>query len=160
MKKVLKVVAVAMACMVLFAACKNTEDVPTATTPTTPPQSSESKPAEDKKEEVKEPEADPKEELLKKAEEDKEALLNVMKSVVETYRSGTLPDYYAEYPAKEGYPTLESTDDITLAKGDADCDVIINVKVGNQNMAVALRYVEGSADPWMVVKTAFGGIKG
>ncbi len=160
MKKVLKVFAVAMVCMLLFSACqKQPADVPTATTPT-PPQSSETKPSEDKKEEVKEPEVDPKEEILKKAEEDKEAMLDVMKAVVDTYRSGTLPDYYEAYPSKESYPKLESTDDISLVKGDADSDVIINVKVGNQNMAVALKYVEGSANPWMVVKTAFGGAKG
>ncbi len=163
MKKSIKFLAVIMACMFLFAACdqKKPQDTPTSTNPTesTPPTAT--KPVEDeKKEEVKEPEKDPKEEILAKAEEDKEAMLEVMNGVVAAYRSGELPDYYAEYPAKEGYPDLSSADNLSLSKGDSDSDVYINVKVGNQNMAVALQYVEGSETPWMVVGTSFSGVKG
>ncbi len=160
MKKMLKVFALAMACMVIFSACKKQpENVPANTDPV-PPQTTTTpaKPAEDKKEE--EAKVDPKDEILAKAEADKEAMLGVMQAVVDTYRSGTLPDYYEEYPAKVSYPKLESTDEITLEKGSGDTDVLVNVKVDKLNFCVALRYVEGSENPWMVVKTAFGGVKG
>lgn len=158
MKKMLKVLALAMACMMLFSACqKQQENVPANTDPAPQQTTTPEKPAEEKKEETP---ADPKDEILAKAEADKEAMLGVMQAVVDTYRSGTLPDYYEEYPAKVSYPKLESTDEITLEKGSGDTDVLVNVKVDNLNLCVALRYIEGSENPWMVVKTAFGGIKG
>ncbi len=162
MKKSIKFLAVIMACMFLFAGCnqKKPQDTPASTTPTESNPPVATKPVEEEKEEVKEPEKDPKEEILAKAEEDKEAMLEVMNDVVATYRSGELPDYYAEYPAKESYPDLSSADNLSLSKGDSDSDIYINVKVGNQNMAVALQYVEGSETPWMVVGTSFSGVKG
>lgn len=158
MKKALKVFALVMACMMLFAACKK-EDTPANGTTEVPPVT------EEKKEPVKEeePKTDPKEEMLKKAEEDKEAVLSSLKSVIETYRSGNLPDYYEEYPEKESYPALESVDEVKLEKGDDSCDVLAYVPVGNQNLCVALQYVEGAAEgssPWMVVAVSFVGIKG
>lgn len=160
MKKGLKVFALVMACMMLFAACKKEEEnTPVNTTPDTQ-QNTEVK--EEPKTEA-EPEVDPKEELLAKAEEDKEAVLEAVKSVIANYRSGNVPDYYEEYPAKESYPTLESVDDITLEKGDAACDVLAYAPVGNQNLCVALQYVDGAAEetsPWMVVAVSFMGIKG
>ncbi len=163
MKKVLKIFAVAMACVLLFAACqKQEEDKPANTETNNQHQTTPATPEENKDGE-KQPETDPKEEILAKAQEDKEAVLAVMESVVETYRSGTLPDYYAEYPAKESYPDLSSVDNLTLEKGGDDSDVNVYVKVGEQNLCVSLKYVEGTAEgssPWMVVKTSFGGVKG
>ncbi len=159
MKKMLKVFALAMACMMIFSACKKQpENVPANTDPV-PPQTTTTpeKPVEDKKEE---PKVDPKDKIFAKAEADKEAMLDVMKTVVDTYRNGTLPDYYEEYPAKVSYPKLESVDEITLEKGSGDTDVLVNVKVDKLNFCVALRYVEGTENPWMVVKTAFSGVKG
>lgn len=158
MKKSLKVFALLMACMMIFSACQKQEpNTPTNTQPTQPQQTTETKPSEEKKEEAK---ADPKDEILAKAEADKEAMLAVMQAVIDTYRSGTLPDYYEAYPAKTAYPNLESADVLTFEKGSGDVDVLMNVKVENLNFCVALKYVEGSENPWMVLKTAFGGIKG
>lgn len=158
MKKLLKVLAVAMACTLLFAACQKEEESTAVNTETTQ-QQTETKQEETKTEETTEA-VDPKEAILAKAEEDKEAILSVMETVVDTYRSGTLPDYYEAYPAKESYPDLSSVDNITLEKGDSSCDVNVYVKVGEQNLCVSLTYLEGSENPWMVVKTAFGGVKG
>ena len=158
MKKMMKVFALAMACMMNFSASqkKPQENTPVNTQPSQQ-QTTETKPSEEKKEE---PKADPKDEILAKAEADKEAMLGVMQAVIDTYRSGTLPDYYEAYPAKEAYPALESTDEISLEKGSGESDVLMNVKVGNLNLCVSLKYVDGSENPWMVLKTAFGGIKG
>ena len=161
MKKVLKIAALAMACMMLFAACKKEESKPTSTTPPAQQQTTESKPVENKP--VEEPKVDPKEEMLAKAEQDKEVVLAVMKTVVDNYRSGNVPDYYEEYPSKEAYPKLESVDEIKLEKGDDSCDVLAYVPVGKQNLCIALQYVNGVAEgtnPWMVVAASFVGIKG
>ena len=68
MKKVLRIAALAMACMMLFAACKKEESKPTSTTPPAQQQTTESKPVESKP--VEEPKVDPKEEMLAKAEQD------------------------------------------------------------------------------------------
>ena len=162
MKKVLSGVALALACVMLFAACqKEEQNTPTSTTPPAQQQTTETKPQENKP--AEEPKVDPKEEILAKAEEDKEAVLAVMKTVVDNYRSGNVPDYYEAYPSKEAYPKLESVDEIKLEKGDDSCDVLAYVPVGNQNLCIALQYVNGAAEgtsPWMVVAASFVGIKG
>lgn len=157
MKKWMKVLALAMACMMIFSACQREVENDTPVNSTTENQQTEEKEEENKEEE---PEADPKDEILAKAKEDSEVVLETLKGVIETYRSGTLPDYYEAYPDKLAYPELDSVDAMTMEKGDGDCDVNVFVKAGNQTLCVSLKYVEGSENPWMVVKTAFGGIKG
>ena len=160
MKKGLKVFALVMACMMIFAACKKEEENTAVNTTPDTQQNTEVK--EETKPEA-EPEVDPKEEMLAKAEEEKENILEAVQSVIANYRSGNIPDYYEAYPAKESYPTLESVDDITLEKGDATCDVLVYTPGGNQNLCVALQYVDGTAEgsnPWMVVAVSFMGVKG
>lgn len=160
MKKTLKLCAVllALGCLLSLAACKKEEDTPANTTPTPPVQQPETPvpvtPAE--------PQKDPKDELLEQAQENKEELLEVLSSVVETYRGGDLPEYYAPYPAKLAYPKLESVDDISLEKGDDSCDLLINVKIDEVTLTVSVKHVAGAegSSPWMVVKTAFSGVKG
>lgn len=160
MKKVSKVLALVMACVMVFSACQKKENnTPVNTNPpaantqtTTPAQKEETK--------TEEPKADPKDAILALAEENKEEMLNVLSGVVDTYRNGTLPDYYEEYPAKLPYPKLESADEISLEKGGSESDVNLFVKIDNQTLCVGLKYVEGSENPWMVVSTAFGGAKG
>ena len=100
MKKVLSIVALALACVMLLAACqKEEQNTPTSTPPPAQQQTPETKPQENKP--AEEPKVDPKEEILAKAQEDKEAVLAVMKTVVDNYRSGNVPDYYVAYPSKE-----------------------------------------------------------
>lgn len=158
MKKVSKVLALLLACVMVFSACQKEEANTPANSETTTP-TTQTTPAV--KEETKtEEKVDPKDEILAKAEDNKEEMLTVLSSVVDTYRSGSLPDYYEAYPAKLAYPKLESTDEISLEKGDGDSDVNLLVKVDNQLLCVGLKYVEGSANPWMVVGTSFSGAKG
>lgn len=158
MKKVSKVLALVLACVMVFSACQKQEnDTPANTQPTTPPP--QTTPAVKEENKTEEPKEDPKDKILALAEENKEEMLTVLSSVVDTYRSGTLPDYYEEYPAKLAYPKLESTDEISLEKG-GESDINLFVKIDNQTLCVGLKYVEGSANPWMVVSTAFGGAKG
>lgn len=166
MKKMVKILALAMACTIIFTACNRKEEnnvqTNTSTNQNTNVQQT-SKPAEtpnkteNKTEET--PKVDPKAEILEKAKADPEAMLAVMNSVVETYRSGVLPEYYEAYPAKVSYPDLSSAENLRLEKGSDDCDVYVNVKVGEQNMCVSLRYVEAE-NPWLVVRTVFSGVKG
>jgi len=159
MKKVSKVLALVLACVMVLSACQKKEENTLANTqPTTPPATTT--PAQKEENKTEESKADPKDEILAKAEENKEEMLSVLSAVVNTYRDGTLPDYYEAYPAKLPYPKLESTDEIRLEKGGSDSDVNLFVKIDNQTLCVGLKYVEGSTNPWMVVSTAFGGAKG
>ena len=158
MKKVLSVIALTLACMLLFAACnKEQPNTQTSTTPAAPQQTTETKQEEPKP--AEEPKADPKEEYLEKAKEDKEAVLAVVKMVVDNYRSGNVPDYYEGYPSKEAYPPLESVDELTLEKGDGGGDIYVFTPVGNQQMCVSMKYVGGD-NPWMVIAVGFAGVKG
>ena len=137
MKKTLKLCAVllALGCLLSLAACKKEEDTPANTTPTPP---------------VQQPETPV------------PVTPEVLSGVVETYRGGDLPEYYAQYPAKLAYPKLESVDDISLEKGDDSCDLLINVKIDEVTLTVSVKHVAGAegSSPWMVVKTAFSGVKG
>ena len=159
MKKVSKVLALVLACVMVFSACQKQEEN-TPVNSDTPPQNTQTTTPAQKEETKEEPKADPKDEILAIAEENKEEMLTVLSGVVDTYRNGTLPDYYEAYPAKLAYPKLESTDEISLEKGGSDSDVNLFVKIDNQTLCVGLKYVEGSENPWMVVSTAFGGAKG
>ena len=167
MKKIIKVLALAAACTMIFAACnRKEENIQTNTNTnqntntnvqqTTKPAEKPNK-EENKTEET--PAVDKKAEILEKAKADPEAMLAVMNSVVETYRSGVLPEYYEAYPAKVSYPDLSSAENLRLEKGSDDCDVYVNVAVGEQNLCVSLRYVEAE-NPWLVVRTVFSGVKG
>lgn len=162
MKKVSKVLALVLACVMVFSACQKAEENTPAnsTTPSAPAQTTPAQKEESKTEEPKQEAEDPKDAILSLANENKEEMLNVLSAVVDTYRSGTLPDYYEAYPAKVAYPKLESVDEISLEKGDGDSDVNLFVKVDSQTLCVGLKYVEGSENPWMVVSTTFGGTKG
>jgi len=163
MKKTLKLCAVllALGCLLALGACDKKEpDAPANTTPTPSTQQPDPQVPVTQPEQ---PQKDPKDELLEQANENKEELLAVMSSVVETYRGADLPEYYAKYPAKLGYPKLESADDITLEKGDDSCDLLINAKIDEVTLTVSVKHIEGGAEgssPWMVVKTAFSGVKG
>lgn len=164
MKNAWKVLAVAAAMMMLMAACK--KDTPVNATPDQDPAAPPAQTQEEKKPEETQPKEDPKDEILARAEENKDAILEAVKGVVEVYRSETIPEYYAQYPAKEEYPVLESTEGLVIQKGDDTCDVQAYVNLGGHSqkkMCVSLKYVEAPAEgssEWMVVSTAFGDIKG